>query len=263
MGRQHRAANAVQEERQRKRQAEKGDEGRRQDAARNRQRRVDVPEAVRASERAARERVPEVAPAAVLKRHVNPLFKQAPPHAENSEDYKALTTKEGEPKLKTSGGTEEQPKDKDEREAKSKKKLTNSQAGAAGSDSKVKPGTVKEATGKDGTKGKKKEANEEAAQGQKSTDKIKQKGANVAQYKMPNDQPSVADTTKDKLLEGSRKSAGEQMGGKKNEDPGPSRMKVTTRIQQNQTVLRSWETLQQNRMKNHRTRAKSRILSQS
>ncbi|KAH8009058.1 hypothetical protein HPB51_010248 [Rhipicephalus microplus] len=57
MRRQHRAANAAQEaERQRKRQAEKGDEGRRQDAARNRQRRVDVPEAIRASERATRER---------------------------------------------------------------------------------------------------------------------------------------------------------------------------------------------------------------
>uniref|UniRef100_A0A131YSX3 Sodium/potassium/calcium exchanger 3 like n=2 Tax=Rhipicephalus TaxID=34630 RepID=A0A131YSX3_RHIAP len=172
----------------------------------------------------------EVAPAAAPKRHVSPLFKRAPPHAENSGDNKTPTTKEGEdPKPKAPAGAKGKPKDKDEAEAGGKGKQTNSEPGGAGKDSdaegvKVKPGTAEGAADKGSEKGKKKEEEEEEAKGQKTTHKEKQtdkqKEGEVADDKKPKGEPSRDDKSEDKPPEESGKSAGGQAGKEDNKEPG-------------------------------------------
>ncbi|XP_037500537.1 sodium/potassium/calcium exchanger 4 [Rhipicephalus sanguineus] len=151
---------------------------------------------------------PEVTPPA-RKTHIHPLFKRAPPHAENSGDNKTLTTKEGEqPKPKPSAGAKGKPKDKDEAETAGKGKQTNSKPGGT-EGMQVESGTAEEG----GEKGQKKKEEEEAT-GQKD----KQEGGG-ADDKLPKGETGQ-DKSEDKPPEESGKKAGEQAGKEQSKKPG-------------------------------------------
>ncbi|KAH6926603.1 hypothetical protein HPB50_019911 [Hyalomma asiaticum] len=148
---------------------------------------------------------PDVAPA-LPKRHVNPLFKRAPAHAENSGDGKTPTKDGEEPKPKPSAGGKG--KTKDEAEDAGKGKQTNSQPGGTGKAGKAEgaepePGAEEGAAEKGGEQGQKTEGGA-ASTGQEKTQKGKQEEG-AADDKKPTSQsePSQGNKSEDKPPKGS------------------------------------------------------------